>query len=42
MTADPRTARLLWWGVIAAALALALKFAAAFWAIHQGARGPGP
>ena len=31
-----RTERLWWWGAVAAAIVLALKLAAAFWAIRQG------
>jgi len=38
---DSRTARLWWWG-LAAAIALGLKIAAAFWAIHQGSRALRP
>ena len=39
---DSRTARLWWWGAVAAAVALGLKIAAAFWAIHQGSRALAP
>jgi hypothetical protein len=38
---DTRTARLWWWG-LAAALAMGLKLAAAFWASHQGTRSLAP
>ena len=34
---DSRTERLWWWGGVVVAIALALKLAAAFWAIRQGA-----
>jgi hypothetical protein len=38
---DSHASRLWWWG-LAAAIALGLKLAAAFWAIHQGSRALAP
>ena len=38
---NSRSDRLWWWAAIAA-LALGLKLAAAFWAIHQGSRSLAP
>ena len=37
-----RRERHWWWIAIAAAIALALKLGAAFWAIRQGSRPPVP